>query len=345
MNIDEQKPVQQDTVTQPQHDQFFRSAFSEPALFRHFLIWLVPLLAELLDLDRMECEKDSFIDEQLKAHYSDVIYKIPLRGTNENVVVFVLLEHKTSSEHFTMLQVLRYIILIWLREYNSAKKQGRLADFMLPPVLPIIVYHGERKFNAPIRLGKLIRPIKGFERYMLDFEGIVLDLTLTDENDLPEDLELNCVLAVMQAVFRKDVADRIVRIFQKMKPKLHIPHYRERWIKLLRYMLSSSKYLTEEEMMEVKNQMSDTDEVLTISPFAQTLLARGFAQGREEGHEEGRERMVETLLRILTKNLGEVPPTLRGRLHTIHDLNVLGQLTDIALDCQSLAEFEQVLNQ
>ena len=93
MSTDAQKPSQPDITRQPQHDPFFRSAFSEPSLFRKLLIWLLPILAELLDLDRMECEKDSFVDEQLKAHYSDVIYKISLRSTNENIVVFVLLEH------------------------------------------------------------------------------------------------------------------------------------------------------------------------------------------------------------------------------------------------------------
>ena len=61
-----------------------------------------------------------------------------------------------------MLQVLRYVVLIWLREYKAAKDQKRLDDFLLPPILPIIVYHGERDFNAPVLLGKLIRPIEGF---------------------------------------------------------------------------------------------------------------------------------------------------------------------------------------
>jgi predicted transposase/invertase (TIGR01784 family) len=68
-------------------------------------------------------------------------------------------------------------------------------------------------------------------------------------------------------------------------------------------------------------------------------------EGREEGRDEGREeKAIETLLRILTKRFGDVPPTVRDKLHTIHDLDALGQLTDVALDCQTLTEFEQALN-
>jgi predicted transposase YdaD len=89
--------------------------------------------------------------------------------------------------------------------------------------------------------------------------------------------------------------------------------------------------------------MSDTI-ITAISPFAQELMAEGFVKGREEGEAAGIEKGIETLLRILTKRLGDVPPALRENLHAIHDLDVLGQLTDVALDCQSLEEFEQALN-
>jgi predicted transposase YdaD len=299
----------------------------------------------------VECPKDSFVDEQLKSHYSDVLYKIPVSGTGQNVFVFVLVEHKTTPEYWTMLQLLRYIVQIWVREYKAAEDQGRLEGFMLPPILPIIVYHGERPFTAPIRFGKLIRPVKGFEKYTLDFESILLDLTETNEKDLPEDLELYAVLSVMQAVFRQDVAERILLIYQKIKHKLSDPKYRERWINLLRYFMKSSKYLTTKDAIEVTSQMSDTI-VAGISPYAQELMAEGVAIGREEGVAIGIEKernawcadKVETLLRILTKRLGEVPPTTQDKLHAIHDLDVLGQLTDVALDCQSLEEFEQALN-
>ena len=64
---------------------------------------------------------------------------------------------------------------------------------------------------------------------------------------------------------------------------------------------------------------------------------RGFEKGVAEG-------TASSVVRILTKRFSEVPPTFREKLYAIHDLDVLGQLTDVALDCQSLAEFEQALN-
>ena len=342
MSTDEKQPTQQDNVRQPQHDPFFRSTFEDQRLFRELLIWLVPFVVELLDLDRLELQKDSLIDEKLKTHYSDLLCKIPVRDTDKNIVVFILLEHKASSEYWTMLQVLRYVVEIWVREYNAAKEQNRLADFMLPPVLPVIVYHGERGFKAPIRLGKLIRPIRDFAKYQLDFEAILLDLTNFDKTKSPEDLELFAVLAIMQAVFRKDAAKRVSKIYQKIKHKLGDPQYSGRWVKLLRYMITSSKYFTYHNLNEVTSQMSDT-EVATISPCLEELMAIGFEKGIEKERNAWVADKIETLLRILTKNFGNVSPSLREKLNIIHDIDVLGQLTDYALDCDSLDEFMKVL--
>ena len=168
----------------------------------------------------------------------------------------------------------------------------------------------------------------------------MLDLMNFDKTKPPEDLELFAVMAMMQAVFRPDVADRIVRIYQKIKHKLNDRHYRERWLRILRYAMSSSKYFSKENFIEVTNQMNET-EILTISPFARELLAEGEAKGREEG----REKLFETLVKILTKRFGDVSPVIREKIHVIHDLDVLGQLTDYALDCQTLNEFVRALKE
>ena len=67
-------------------------------------------------------------------------------------------------------------------------------------------------------------------------------------------------------------------------------------------------------------------------------------EGEAIGEARGIEKGIETLLRILIKRLGEVPSTVHDMLYAIPDLDSLGQLTDVALDCRSLDEFEQALN-
>jgi hypothetical protein len=81
-------------------------------------------------------------------------------------------------------------------------------------------------------------------------------------------------------------------------------------------------------------------------------VAEGFEKGEVIGFEKGeaKERdlwatdKIETLLQILTNRLSDVPPTIGDKLHTINDIDVLSLLTKVALNCRSLAEFEQALN-
>ena len=93
--------------------------------------------------------------------------------------------------------------------------------------------------------------------------------------------------------------------------------------------------------------MSETD-IATLSPCALELMAIGRVEGREEGREEERNLWatdkVENLLRVLSRNFGDVPSSIRDILHATHDFNVLSQLTDVAWNCQTLDEFEAALN-
>lgn len=68
---------------------------------------------------------------------------------------------------------------------------------------------------------------------------------------------------------------------------------------------------------------------------------KGEARGIEKGIEKGR---IESLLRILTKRFGQVPQAVIEKLHNMNDLGCLAKLTDMSLDCDSIAEFEAALN-
>ncbi|MDR1959333.1 MAG: hypothetical protein LBQ54_09905 [Planctomycetaceae bacterium] len=94
---------------------------------------------------------------------------------------------------------------------------------------------------------KLRESLRGFKQFSPDFEVMLIDLVTVADDGFPEDIELYCVLSVMQAVFRRDVAERMLRIYKRLKPKLHIPTYQDRWRHLLYYLLSNSKYLTKKD--------------------------------------------------------------------------------------------------
>ncbi len=119
------------TTPQPgSHDEFFRATFANPkiaqAFCQHYIEGRFP---KQLDLEGLKLRKGSFVDPKLRSHYSDMLYLVPLAGTNRTVYIYILIEHKSRSEEFTIVQLLRYMLQIWCMELEKAKYK---AGFRLP---------------------------------------------------------------------------------------------------------------------------------------------------------------------------------------------------------------------
>jgi predicted transposase YdaD len=55
--------------------------------------------------------------------------------------VYLLFEHKSYFDKMTPVQMLGYIVDIW-KLYNKQNKNEKL-----PPIIPILIYHGNRKWK------------------------------------------------------------------------------------------------------------------------------------------------------------------------------------------------------
>ncbi len=94
-----------DDIASP-HDTFFRESFSRREIATDLLRWHLPadLLAEI-DLDTLEISKDSYVSSDLRSAYSDLVYRVQHR--DGPLGVYLLFEHKSRPEHWTLLQLLR----------------------------------------------------------------------------------------------------------------------------------------------------------------------------------------------------------------------------------------------
>ena len=161
------------------HDRFFKEVFSRPEIAADFLANYLPgSVTGVLDLTNPELVKGSFVDAELRQHFSDLLYRVRLRAGPE-AFVYLLFEHKSAPDDRVAFQLLRYLLRIWepIARRHMAK---------LPPIFPLVLYHGRSKWTIARNFGATIdwdraEPLK---RYVPEFEYYVCDLTEYEADEI-----------------------------------------------------------------------------------------------------------------------------------------------------------------
>lgn len=81
------------------HDKFFWDIYSRPKNTAGFLKDFLPSnILKQIDLDCLSVDKKSYLSEEYKKHFSDLVVKTRFKDKAEEAVfVYFLLEHKSSS--------------------------------------------------------------------------------------------------------------------------------------------------------------------------------------------------------------------------------------------------------
>ncbi len=152
------------------HDHLFRESMQDIEIARQLAFLSLPSKVQSsIDWETLEIVKDIWIDEKLKEHCSDILYRAKILRNDQ--WVYLLFEHKSAPDKKIHRQLLRYIIEIW----DQHEKQNGLCE-LWSLVLPIVICHSNRpcKFNNSITA--MIAIIKGSEEVIPDFRFYMLDL-------------------------------------------------------------------------------------------------------------------------------------------------------------------------
>lgn len=146
------------------HDLGYGPLFSNKEIFRQLLTSFVNQ-KWVKDSDFSKCEliKDSFVSKEYKKTFSDLLYKVKLRG--RDIYIVILLEFKSKPERFTAVQMAGYLLDFYRHLITSEKKLHAL-----PPVFPILLYSGKRRWTMPLHLDALVEDAELLGKYKIGFE-------------------------------------------------------------------------------------------------------------------------------------------------------------------------------
>ena len=141
------------------HDKFVRETFSDPERAQAFVEEFLPeKIVKELDLSRLKVSQDSYLDNEMKEYFSDLILKIPVKkAKNRNLKIAFLFEHKSSPDNFVLFQVGHYLFSHYFKIIRQSKK--------LELLIPLIYYQGKQKWEVP----RLLHHFKGKDKILRTF--------------------------------------------------------------------------------------------------------------------------------------------------------------------------------
>lgn len=296
----------------------------------------------MLDPSYLEISWESFVDQRLAVHQSDLL--IRTRYRDSPLLAYILVEHKSYPDRWTVLQLLRYMVRIWEKELARNKKLKRL-----PPIIPMIFYHGSRHWKLPLSFSAYLEFKKDLQDYIPDFQVMLFDLRQFPDVDIDgADLFRAAVKTLKYA-------------FTRMKPHLGeiltdaatlAMDYRNRAFLevLLEYILQVGRDIQSRDVEQEIQERAHADAMREVyMTVAEKLRAEGKEIGKREGKREGKQEgkregqildKQQVLVRLLEKKFGALDAAAEHKIRASRDAGKLDRAIDHLLDAESI---DQVL--
>ncbi len=306
------------------HDKFFKATFGRLDVAADFLAhYLPPEVAAVLDLSDLELAKDSFVDAELQEYFSDLLYRARMKRGGA-AYVYLLFEHKSAPEEMVAFQLLRYKARIWEPLARSKVKK-------LPPIIPLVIYHGQRPWRIPRNFGALVEwgeEEEALRKYVDEFELLLLDLSAFSDEEIIG-AALVCVgLLIMKHIFDDELIERLPEI-ARLLPRGDQSAL-EYFVTVIRYVSEVSRPLTVSEFERLKEQLpKEMEEIM------ETMASAWIKEGMQKGLRQGRQEAgVELTLRMLQRQIGEVNDRIQARIRKL-SFEQLAELGEALLDFKS----------
>ena len=267
------------------HDKFFKEIITDKENALDFIQAVLPEnLCKNFDFSTLAIDNNSYVDEELRENFSDVIYNCEYKNKN-NVKITLLFEHKSYNVKYPRLQILRYMLNIW----NTAEKQRK----ELTPVIPIVLYHGKEEWNSKPLCDYFPYLDDTLKCYIPEFDYLLLDLSRYSDKEIRDNLFKRAILETAMLLMKN--------IFDEEKLENNLENYLEisklylNEEKGLKFLKSFILYIYNAGDMEVDTIIEKVSKVSkeggdTTMSTATKLIEQGKKEGIKEGEKKGEKK-------------------------------------------------------
>jgi predicted transposase/invertase (TIGR01784 family) len=283
-------------------DNLYKQLFSHPEIVRDLVAgFLSADWAQSLTVDAFERVNASYASDHGQARHADVVWRARIGG--EWVYVYILLEFQSRPDKWMALRMQVYVGLLYqdLVAQHKLSKHGKL-----PPVLPIVLYHGRRPWTAVVELADLmLPPPAGLERFQASHQYLLID----QHHDGKRGDIVSLLLRVLQSRTESELRLSARALTQRIQQADFASARASlgRWLQLtLQDEFNAANMIPEEDLVMNARRKFNFYEVFTDEFFEDLLRPgkearqegklEGIQQGMQQGMQQGTRQTLQHLL-------------------------------------------------
>lgn len=269
------------------HDHVFKAVMSDPNAMRDLLdVHLPAQWRERCDLNTLQLQPGSFIERDLKAYYSDILYRVNIDG-GESGYIYVTVEHQSRADALIAFRLMRYAIAAMQQHITQHKSKT------VPVVIPLLFYAGQPSPHPyPMNwLACFNQPELAREVYSSDFP--LADVTVIPDEELMKHRSVALLSLVMKHIRSRDMMELIDEIALLTLKTLLTG---EQFNAIMHYIFWNGQDKTDVRLFieELRHKAPEREgELMT---WAEQLIEQGEQKGIQKGSQEAAENIARTML-------------------------------------------------
>jgi predicted transposase/invertase (TIGR01784 family) len=272
------------------HDAFFKMAMTNKRVAREFFTAHLPIdLLEKIDLNNLEVQSGSYIDDYRQEAVADMLFKMRMNG--HDGYLYLVVDHQSKPDELMPFRMLKYICNIIDQSLKSTKTKR------IPLVIPMVVYHGKAPWRYSVNIVDLIdAPRELAEHYFLKPFRLI-DLTNIEDEVLKQYIWSGVMELTLKHIYARDMMPFIKEMLPLLK-KLHENEGKNFLETVLVYMLDRGQLSNKEVFFDlVKTQLSEE-----LGENIMSITDQAWEEGMQQGMQQGAQQIA---LRMLSKGIAE----------------------------------------
>ncbi len=265
-------------VVNHQHDKIFRTVLDRKS---DAIALINKALNTQLEVQDIEKYNSSFINKVFQNREADIVYKIKDRS------IFILIEHQTKVDYLMPYRILEYEVAIMQSAIDLDKIKNK--ESKIPLVISIVLYTGNKKWNAKKYLEENQEKIEGIENGLGNYN--LIDINELTEKDLLED---NSFISKMMLIEKSKNTENIVEILEKIV-KITKEEDKDTLRRIISIILEEKIGITKAKEL-IEKMEGDEGNMLAVVDMIrrenQMYIEIGKKEGKIEGKKEGKKEGV-----------------------------------------------------